>query len=357
MAARLTDWRVTMTEDLVERMVGHRTRLAQEDSNRWHDGEDQALDRHLDLSVMLDASAVSLGALVPRGWLVLGLCGFGPAFVSGAPPAVLAVGLGGILLADRALRRFSSGLQYIVGAVLAWTAVAPLFHAAARPKVHGLPAFALDGSAAASAGDVRPVLAAHDLVFRYRDRGDPVLRGCSLDVSAGDRILLQGPSGGGKSTLASLLTGLRTPESGLLFLDGLDRQTLGTESWRRRVVACPQFHENHVFLGTVGFNLLMGQDWPPAPADLQRAEAVCRDLGLDDLLKKMPAGLLQLVGETGWQLSHGERSRLYIARALLQNPELLVLDESFAQLDPESLERAMRCVLERARTVMVIAHP
>ena len=67
--------------------------------------------------------------------------------------------------------------------------------------------------------------------------------------------------------------------------------------------------------------------------------------------------MMQQVGETGWQLSHGEKSRLYIARALLQGADLVVLDESFAALDPDNLQRALRCVLERARAVLVIAHP
>ena len=66
---------------------------------------------------------------------------------------------------------------------------------------------------------------------------------------------------------------------------------------------------------------------------------------------------MQMVGETGWQLSHGERSRLYIARALLQQVDLVVLDESFAALDPETLRRALGCVLGRARAALVIAHP
>jgi ATP-binding cassette subfamily B protein len=87
------------------------------------------------------------------------------------------------------------------------------------------------------------------------------------------------------------------------------------------------------------------------------AEGICRELGLDDVLRRMPAGLLQLVGETGWQLSHGERSRLYMARALLQEADLVVLDESFAALDSETLNRCLRCVLKRAATVLVIAHP
>ena len=71
----------------------------------------------------------------------------------------------------------------------------------------------------------------------------------------------------------------------------------------------------------------------------------------------MPAGFQQMVGESGWQLSHGERSRLYIARALLQRADLIILDESFAALDPENLQRALQCVLRRAPTVLVIAHP
>ena len=80
------------------------------------------------------------------------------------------------------------------------------------------------------------------------------------------------------------------------------------------------------------------------------------ELGLGDLLGRMPAGMLQMVGETGWQLSHGERSRLYIARALLQDADLVVLDESFAALDPENLKRAVECVVKRARSLLVIAH-
>jgi len=71
----------------------------------------------------------------------------------------------------------------------------------------------------------------------------------------------------------------------------------------------------------------------------------------------MPAGLQQLVGETGWQLSHGERSRVYLARALLQRADLVIVDESFAALDPASLRQCLNCALRRAPTLLVIAHP
>ena len=262
-----------------------------------------------------------------------------------------------MLLAYEACRKFAMGLGHLAGAVLAWHQVAPLFAAATRPQVVTPPAYAMPPGEPLDEGRDAPLLEAHALVFRHGGRGAPVLQECSLQMRTGDRLLLEGPSGGGKSTLASLLTGLRQPESGLLLLGGLDLPTLGTAGWRRRVVAAPQFHDNYLFAGTLAFNLLMGRRWPPQPADLQAAETLCRALDLGPLLDRMPAGLWQIVGETGWQLSHGERSRLYIARALLQDATVLILDESFAALDPETLHRVQQCVLEHAPTLMVIAHP
>jgi len=349
--------RLGMTHDLVEGMVGHRTRIAQEPVEGWHNREDQDLERYLLASRTMDRAAVWLTAVLPRGWLMVGILALTPPFISGtASPAALAVALGGMLLAYRAFRRFTAGVSFLAGAAIAWKQAAPVFRAAARPQSIGSPAFAF-APPAGSASVGREFLDGHALSFRYRDRSEPVLHGCNLRVRHGERLLLQGPSGGGKSTLASLLTGLRIPDSGLLTLDGLDRQTIGVDGWRRRVVAAPQFHENHVFMGTFAFNLLMGGEWPPRSEDLERAEMLCRDLGLGDLLARMPAGLSQQVGETGWQLSHGERTRLFIARALLQPADFIVLDESFAQLDPENLHRALQCVLDRTPTLMVIAHP
>ena len=113
----------------------------------------------------------------------------------------------------------------------------------------------------------------------------------------------------------------------------------------------PQFHDNHVLMGTFAFNLLMGKRWPPTEGDLSEAEEICRKLGLGPLLDRMPSGMQQIVGETGWQLSHGERSRLYIARSIIQDANLLVLDESFAALDPETLFQALSFVLEKCPTV------
>lgn len=348
-----TQVRVEMTHDLVERIVGHRTRLAQQTRERWHEGEDEAAARYVGLSRQMDDTGV-LVSLVPRGFLAAGVATLIPAFLSGAASSgSLAVGLGATILAYRALGKWTQGLTSLVGAVIAWEKVKPLFDAAARTDVAAAPMLALSPST-----NTKGVLVeAHDLTFRYRDRGRMILRGCSLCIRMGDRLLLEGGSGGGKSTLGSILAGLRLPQEGLLLMGGLDRPTLGGPGFRRFVVAAPQFHENHVLSGTFSFNLFMGRRWPPRAADMTEAKQICEELDLGPLLSRMPGGFEQMVGDHGWQLSHGERSRLFIARALLQRAPLVVLDESFAALDPKTLERALRCVLARASTVLVIAHP
>jgi ATP-binding cassette subfamily B protein len=356
------DWtrrRLSLTHDLVERMVGHRTCLAQLGEDQRHVEEDLALRDYHAKSHDLDGTTVVLTAILPAGWLLFGLASLAPGLASSAPlSADLAVAIGALLLSVRAMQRLGSGGVSVAAAAVAWGRVRSLFDAASRfdPGASPVLVSQLDGGST-RASDERPVLSAQDVVFRYRAGGEPVLRGCSLRVSAVDRVLLEGPSGGGKSTLALLLAGVRTPDTGTLLVDGLDRQTLGSGEWRRRVVAVPQFHENHVVSSTLGFNLLMGRAWPPAGPDMQEAETLCRELGLGDLLERMPSGMQQMVGDTGWQLSHGERSRVYLARALLQSPKVLVLDESFAALDPETMRTALQCVLRRAPALVVIAHP
>jgi ATP-binding cassette, subfamily B, bacterial len=131
---------------------------------------------------------------------------------------------------------------------------------------------------------------------------------------------------------------------------------LGDAAWRRGIAVVPPFQENHVFTGTFAFNLLMGCDWPIQPGDRQRASVICRELGLDALLARMPAGAQQQLGETGWQLSQGERSRLFIARGLLQRPEVLIIDEGLSQLDPASRQRTLSCILAHAPSVVLVGH-
>jgi ATP-binding cassette subfamily B protein len=348
---RLRDWttaRLDLTHELIERMVGHRTRLAQERPAQRDAHEDQAMQAYLGSAQAMDGAAAPVFVGVPAGWLWLGIAALAPAFVEGAAPAQLAISLGGILFAQRAFAGIAGGLAGLMRAGIAWRQVAALFFAG---RAEPAPAFV-----PARPSDSTPLIEASSLSFRHRPEGEPVLAHADLSIRHGERILLEGRSGAGKSTLAALLTGLRQPQSGLLLLDGWDRHTLG-DDWHRLATSAPQFHENHVLSGTLAFNLLMGREWPPSLAALSEAETLCHELGLGDLLARMPSGLMQRVGETGWQLSHGERSRIFLARALLQRAPLTVMDESFAALDPETLATCLRCTLARTDALVVIAHP
>lgn len=354
---RWTKERLDVSRTLVEKMVGHRTRLAQQDPSEWYEDEDAQLARYLADSRSMDDLRAWITVL-PRVWLVIGILGLAPAFVtgsvSGSGVGALAVGLGGLLLAYRALAKLVTGLTYLASATISLEEVRDLLHASRRVEPSGDPSLAL---VSANEGGRDALVDVSDVSFRYEGRSTPTLKGIDLSIRPGEALLLLGPSGGGKSTLVSMLTGLRRPDGGLVLLHGLDRASLGSFGWSRRVASAPQFHENWILTETFAFNLLMGRRWPPTAEDLKEAEAVCRELGLGPLLERMPAGMMQMVGDTGWRLSHGEKSRLYAARALLQDAELTILDESFGALDPENLTLAVECARRRARTLLLVAHP
>lgn len=343
--------RIDMTDDLVEKMVGHRTRLIQEPAERRHDGEDQALESYLLQSRELDKRLAKLVTFLPRGWLVVGSIGVVWPFVAGMGTLpTVAVAAGGVFLGYQALSKLAGGLLNLGEARVSWNAIATMFNAGARLEELGATQIGKENGIS----DI--ILEANDIWFSHQGRPDAVLRGCSLQVRRGDQILLEGASGSGKSTLGAVLAGLREPSSGLVLARGLDLHTLGMSGWRQRVQAAPQFHDNYIFTGTFLFNVLMGRRWPPSYA-IDQVTTICYELGLGPLIERMPGGLMQLVGESGWQLSHGEKSRVFLARALIQGADLIELDESFAALDPETLRSCLACAQNRATALLVIAHP
>ena len=347
-----TRQRLRMTHYLVEVMTGHRTRLAQERPARRDTAEDSQLAGYLRAAQTMDRTGLGFGAGISLGWSLAALLALAPAMIGDTPPTAtaLAISLGGMMLAQRALGGIGSGLASLSRARFAWGQVSAIFRAGNREPHMG--AVAVEPGATVGG----PLLEARDLRYTHTGTHTPVLQGANLTIAQGDRILIEGPSGGGKSTLASLLTGLRKPDGGLLLLSGLDRPTIG-DAWHSHVTAAPQFHENHILSGTLAFNLLMGRQWPASEADLAEAAELCEELGLGDLLRRMPGGVHQRVGETGWQLSHGERSRIFLARALLQRAAVTILDESFASLDPATMDQCLQTALARSETLVVIAHP
>lgn len=348
---RWTEVRRAVTHEVIEGIQGHRARLAQCGPERWHEREEVLLDEYRHEATSMDRRLVAVRGVLPRGWLAVGLAGLLPAVLGGASVGAMAAAIGGVLLAWRALQELVRSASSLVSAGIAAAGLDDLIRApAAEPPVDDI---------AMLEPDRRPheeLLRARHLEYRYPAGRRSVLTDCTLSLRTSERVLLEAPSGAGKSTLVSLLCGQRRPTSGTLLLDGIDRGSLDVRAWRRRVVSVPQFHHNHLFSGTLAFNVLLGGQWPPSAEDLVRARVVLEELGLGPLLERMPSGLEQVVGETGWQLSHGERSRVFVARALLQPGELVIMDESFGALDPKSLLQCLRVVCDRAPTFLLVAH-
>ncbi|NTX67467.1 ABC transporter ATP-binding protein [Myxococcus sp. CA051A] len=359
-----TEARVVMTHALIERMLGHRTRLAQEQPSRWHEEEDQELARYSDAAERWDAGTARIMTLARRGILPVAIIATLPSVLAGSSTATIAVGVGAALLGARAVTSMTVGALALIGSRVLFDGVRPMLEAARLARAvgatkedeDGVPQVApLTSSEAPSRNQA--LLEVRDVYFKHPASPRAVLEGASLSIRPGERVLLEGPSGSGKSTLASILTGLRRQGSGVVLLRGLDMSTWTSDGWGAQIAGAPQFHENHVVSGTLAMNLLLGRAWPHTQDDMKLARELCEELGLGDLLQRMPAGILQMVGERGWQLSHGEQSRIFVARALLQRVQVVVLDEAFGALDPVTMRKVMNCVNARAPTLIVIAHP
>jgi ATP-binding cassette, subfamily B, bacterial len=349
-----TDARFALTRRVIENLTGHKTRLVQKIAAERNEAEDLLLSDYVCSETRLNRSALILD-IGSRAWPWVGLLGIAPLLIGGGyDQTAMALSVGGILLGTMALNLWIDGTVLFSAASIAWRRLSGYWRIASRTQAPGSASARAAVDRPASPGI--PLIEMSSVVFRHRNRERPTIDSASLTIAEGDRILLGGRSGSGKSTLSMLLSGGRPMQSGLLFFRGLDIASIGTANWRRRVMLVPQFYANHIFSASLAYNLLLGRAWPASADDLTAAEATCREVGLGPLLDRMPLALEQPVGETGWQLSHGERTRVFLARALLQEPALMILDETFAALDPETLAEAMSAVLTRPSAVLVIAH-
>ena len=183
-------------------------------------------------------------------------------------------------------------------------------------------------------------------------QGAEVLHGVDLEAAPGRMVALVGPSGAGKSTVVSLVPRLYDVTSGAVLVDGIDVRRLTQESLRAAVGFVPQ--DPHLFHDTVAGNLRYGR---PEVSDA-RLEEVCRAAQIHEVIAALPEGYDTVVGERGYRLSGGEKQRVAIARLLLKDPAIVVLDEATSHLDAENevlVQRALEQAL-RGRTSLVIAH-
>ena len=186
--------------------------------------------------------------------------------------------------------------------------------------------------------------------FAYRS-DEPILQDLSFRIAPGEHVALVGPTGSGKTTIIRLLCRLYEPQQGRILLDGCDIRTLPLIELRRQLGVVLQ--DTFLFSGSVADNLRLDRD-----IDDRQLRAVCRDLGLNGLLGRLPQGLETELRERGGNLSSGERQLLAVARVAIRNPNVLVMDEATAFMDPSTeatLQRDLDRLLER-RTAVVIAH-
>ncbi len=194
-------------------------------------------------------------------------------------------------------------------------------------------------------------VAFEDVSFAYRP-DEPVLSGLTLIAEAGKTTALVGRSGGGKSTTLSLLLRFWDPASGRITVDGTDIAAVSRRSLRGAIAYVGQ--DVFLFEGTIGENIALGRPG----ATTAEIEAAARAAYAHDFVVAFPEGYATQVGENGTQLSGGQRQRIAIARAILKDAPILLLDEATAALDTES-ERAIQKALEdlsKGRTTLVIAH-
>jgi len=248
------------------------------------------------------------------------------------------------------LRQLAERFTQIQGGLTAVERIGELLEEPIEIVDHADPVNSKRGVQNATAGGVRGEVVFENVSFAYRP-DEPILRNLNFRIAAGEHVALVGPTGSGKSTVIRLLCRLYEPQEGRILLDGQDIRTLPIQELRQQLGVVLQ--DTFLFSGTVGDNLRLD-----VPIDDRRLRGVCRDLGLDPLLARLPDGLDTTLRERGGNLSSGERQLLAVARVAIRNPTVLVMDEATAFMDP-STEATLQRDLDRLlvkRTAVVIAH-
>jgi len=202
---RWTSERLDMTHDLVERMVGHRTRLAQQSPSQWHQGEEESLERYLATTRNMDHGAVKV-ALTPRSWLVVAFVALLPVLGSTGPSITgLAISIGGIILAYQALQKLSAGIGFLGGAAISWSEVKLFFVAAAQPQGIGSPQYSLPNPDPAI-----PIVSIEGMSFAYPRRKQPILENTDLEIDEGGAVVVGRTLRRGKIDLCGAVAGTET---------------------------------------------------------------------------------------------------------------------------------------------------
>ncbi|GIK20281.1 MAG: ABC transporter ATP-binding protein [Leptolyngbya sp. PLA2] len=198
----------------------------------------------------------------------------------------------------------------------------------------------------------RESIAFEGVAFTYPGAGEPALRGIDLRIPFGERVAFVGPNGSGKTTLLSLVPRLFDPDAGRVLIDGRDIREVGVRSLRRHIGVVTQ--EVVLFRGSVAANIAYGAEG----VTRERVEEAARKARADEFIRQLPNGYDTELAEQGLSLSGGQRQRLAIARAILRDPAILILDEATSMIDAESEARIAEAIAEfhGGRTCLIVAH-
>jgi len=290
------------------------------------------------LTEMLAIIAMGGLAILAASWII----------TSGLSPGVFLGALAALGAAGASLKPLSNLVQTIQASDAAAQRLAELLDS---PGEATGPRARRDGG--------KPRLARHresvgfeDVVFAYPKAEAPALSGVSLRIEAGETVAFVGPNGSGKTTLLSLVPRLFNPDSGRITIDAVDIASVDLTSLRRQIGVVTQ--EVVLFRGTIRENIAFGR-LGVTDADIERAAQAAR---ADEFIRAKPGAYEAEVGEGGVSLSGGQRQRIAIARAILRDPAILILDEATSMIDAESEQMIGEAIAEftRGRTCLIVAH-
>jgi len=299
--------------------------------------------------VNLKMRALSSGALSTTAWLTqmvsVSLIVIGVYLISDR-----SLTMGALIAASMLSGRALAPAGQIVGLLLQYQGAATAL--ASLEKIMTQPVERPEGSAFVHRGELKGEIEFRDVRFAYPGRSDAALDGVSFKISPGERVALIGKVGSGKTTIQKLLLGLYAPTEGAVLLDGIDQRQLDPADVRRNLACVSQ--DVTLFFGTLRENIAFGLPYAEDAAIVAAAETA----GLADFVNRHPRGFDMAVGERGESLSGGQRQSVGLARAVLHNAPILLLDEPTSAMDysTEAHVTAKLAEFGRGKTVVLVTH-